>query len=136
MNSTKAKGNLTELAVMMKAIELGIVVSVPYGDCDKYDQIWDIGNKLLKVQVKTARQAGMYNNFTFNCYSVANGKKHKYTKQDIDYFATIYDNKVYLIPVEHCSLEKTLWLSIPKELESQKQKFALAENYKIEKIIN
>jgi len=121
---------------MMKAIELGIIVSIPYGDCDKYDQIWDINGRMLKIQVKTSRQKGLYNNIIFNCYSVANGKKHKYTKQDIDYFATIYKDKVYLVPVEHCSLEKTLWFSIPKELESQKQKFALAETYEISKVIN
>ena len=70
-----------------------------------------------------------YNNFIFNCYSVANGKKHKYTKQDIDYFATIWNDKVYLIPVEECSLEKTLWLETPKELSTAR--LALAKDYEL-----
>lgn len=128
MNS-KTKGNITELAVMLAAIKAGYIVSLPYGDCDKYDQLWDLNGRIIKVQVKTARQKSKYNNFIFNCYSVANGKKHKYTKQDIDYFATIWNDKVYLIPVEECSLEKTLWLETPKELSTAR--LALAKDYEL-----
>lgn len=48
------KGNLTELKVITAAVEMGCTVCVPYGDCDRYDQIWDINGKLLRVQVKTS----------------------------------------------------------------------------------
>lgn len=104
------KGNVTELQVMTFAILNGYPVSIPYGDCDKYDQIWDVNGKLLKIQVKTARfkderEIGII----FNCFSVSNGKKHKYTKNDIDFFATYWEGKCYLVPVEECSTEKTLW---------------------------
>ena len=49
------KGNLTEIQVMMCAIKNGVTVSVPYGDCAKYDQIWDFNGHLLNVQVITSR---------------------------------------------------------------------------------
>ena len=130
---SKIKGDITELTVMLQAINSGIVVSVPHGDYHKYDQIWDIDNKLFRIQVKTARQKSKYPNIIFNCYSVVNGKKYKYTKQDIDYFVTVYQNEVYVVPVEQCSLEKTLWLSIPAEFESQKDRLTLAEDYTLTK---
>ena len=41
--------------------------------------------------------------------STSNGKDHKYTKDEIDFFATYWENQCYLIPVECCSTEKTLW---------------------------
>jgi hypothetical protein len=34
--------------------------------------------------------------------------KRKYTEEEIDYFATAWKDKVYLIPVEETSVSKTL----------------------------
>lgn len=127
------KGNFTELQVMAAAIKNNCAVSIPYGDCDKYDQIWDINGKLLKVQVKTSRSKNeIKTGITFNCYSVSNGKKHKYSKKDIDYFATYWDNQCYLIPVEECSTEKTLWFKLSPHNYS---KCAMANDYKIEEVL-
>lgn len=107
------KGNLTELQVMTAAIKAGYTVSIPYGDCDRYDQLWDDKSKILRVQVKTARwkderQIGII----FNCYSVSNGKKHKYSSKEVDYFATFWNGICYLVPVNECSSEKTLWFEL------------------------
>lgn len=107
--NTNIKGKISELEILTFVTKLGYSVSIPFGDKDKYDQIWDINNKLLRIQIKTARwkneeQTGI----AFNCYSVSNGKRHYYTKEDIDYFATFWDNKCYLIPVEECSSQKAL----------------------------
>ena len=98
---------------MTAAIKCGYTVSIPYGDCDRYDQIWDKDNKLLRIQVKTARwKDDRHTAIIFNCYSVSNGKKHKYSTEEIDYFATFWDNQCYLIPVAECSTEKTLWFEL------------------------
>ena len=123
------KGNLTELQVMTAAVKAGYTVSIPYGDCDRYDQIWDKDNKLFKVQVKTARwkderQMGI----TFNCYSVCNGKKHLYDANEIDYFATFWNDKCYLIPVSECSSEKTLWFELSPRNYSNS---CLAKDYEL-----
>lgn len=127
------KGNLTEIQVMMCAIKNGVTVSVPYGDCAKYDQIWDFNGHLLKVQVKTSRPKDNRNtSIIFNCYSVSNGKKHKYSKDDIDYFATIWNDKCYLIPVEECSTEKTLWFELSPHNYSNS---CMAEDYELEEVL-
>lgn len=41
MNTNK-KGTITELQVTLAAIQFGCIVSIPYGNNDKYDQLWDI----------------------------------------------------------------------------------------------
>ena len=116
---TNTKGKLTELKVLTQIVEQGYSVSIPFGDKDRYDQIWDINGRLLKVQVKTARWKDENQKaIIFSCKSVyARSNKqsvqHKYTKNEIDAFATYWEGKVYLVPVEECSTEKTLWFSPP-----------------------
>lgn len=109
---TNLKGKLTEIEVLHYIINMGYSVSIPFGDKDRYDQIWDINGKLLKVQVKTSHWKNERNNaFTFKCKTTSNGKEYKYTEADIDYFATMWDGRCYLIPVRNCSTEKTLWIN-------------------------
>lgn len=129
---TNQKGKITELKVLLKAIELGIDVSIPYGDKSRYDQIWDINNKLCKIQIKTARYKDNKKlAIQFNCYSTSNGKRLLYNKNQIDYFCTHWDNKVYLIPVEQCSTEKILWFKLPKQCNNCSK----ASDFEIENII-
>ena len=126
------KGNLTELQVMLSAIKNGYTVSIPYGDCDRYDQIWDDKQKLLRIQIKTSRWKDERKTaFIFNCYSVVNGKKHKYTLNEIDCFATFWEDKCYLIPVTECSTEKTLWYELPSV---NYQKCCLAKQYELQEV--
>ena len=51
----KDRNNLTELKVLTYITELGYSISIPFGDKDRYDQIWDAHGKLLRVQIKTSR---------------------------------------------------------------------------------
>lgn len=46
---TNVKGNLTEIRLLSKITELGYSVSIPFGNKNKYDQIWDINGELLKI---------------------------------------------------------------------------------------
>lgn len=112
--NTNQKGKLTELQVLTKIIEMGYSVSVPFGNSDRYDQIWDINGKLIRIQIKTSHwKTNEQKAIIFSCKSTVNGKGIKYSKKDIDYFATFWDGEVYLIPVEECSTEKTLWFQQP-----------------------
>ena len=71
------KGRLTELKVLSYIIEKGFSVSLPFGDKERYDQIWDIKGRLYRVQIKTSRWMDVeHSGFAFNCYTVCNGKKH------------------------------------------------------------
>ena len=46
---TNIKGKISELEILTLITKLGYSVSLPFGDKDKYDQIWDINNKLLLI---------------------------------------------------------------------------------------
>lgn len=129
--NTNFIGQITETQVLLKCLELGLTVSIPYGDKSRYDLIIDYKGQLLRIQIKTSRKANTTKEaFMFNCYSVVNGKKHKYNKTEIDFFASVWNNKVYLVPVEECSSEKTLWVDTPLQPSCAK-----AEQYLLEEVL-
>ena len=121
--------NLTELQCITRFYELGCSISIPYGDSDKYDFILDVNGNLYKIQCKhaslhineddevdyisidTTWQTGYtkHNKMTY----------HSYSKDEIDYFATYYDGKSYLIPVEECNTQKILRILPPKNNQTK-----------------
>ena len=140
---TKSIGNLTELQCITRLYELGCAVSIPYGDSEKYDFIIDVNGNLYrlqckhanpqcnekgdveKIEIKTTWQTG----FTKNNPAT----RHKYTKEDCDYFVTFYNGKTYLIPVDECSITKTLRILPPKN--GQKVGISFLENYVDEEVL-
>ena len=131
--NTNQKGKLTEIEVLAYITKLGYSVSIPFGDKDRYDQIWDINGKLLKIQIKTAHWKNEnHNAFTFKCKTSSNGKDYKYTKEDIDYFATMWENQCYLISVNECSTEKTLWIT---QNYGYNKTCSMASDYVVEEVL-
>lgn len=104
--NTKRKGNITEMETMLAFMKLGYNVLIPYGDCERYDFVVDVNGKFIRVQSKTATSDDDSASFKISTSS-SNRKNgsiihHTYTKEDIDYFATVFDGIVYLFPVEIC----------------------------------
>ena len=133
MLNSKQIGNITEIECMLSFIKLGYNVLTPYGDCERYDFVADINGRLIKIQVKHACDSNIQDGYiTFKCVNktTQNGSfvNHKYTKEQIDYFATYYDGKCYLIPVEECSTEKVLRILPPKN--GQTKGVSFLKNYK------
>ena len=129
--TSKQKGNLTELQCLAAFIEQGCGVSIPYGDNSKYDFIADVKGKLLKIQVKTSslKDDGAAIKFScrtthVNCTGV---KNERYSVDEIDFFATYWNNQCYLIPVAECSVEKTLRFIPPKS--GQLKGISFAKDY-------
>ena len=112
MVEKKQKGNLTELQCIAAFYEIGYSVSIPYGENSRYDFIADVEGHLIRVQVKSSSTKDDGKTYTFSCRSSrTNGKKtinKKYTKSEIDYFATFINGRCYIVPVEECSAAKTL----------------------------
>lgn len=116
----KTKGMINELNCINAFIKLGYAVSIPYGDYCRYDFIVDINNKLYKVQCKSSSNKRVDKNIiSFKCYSnlytTKNSWQKKYTKEEIDYFATYYDGKCYLIPIEDSSDRSTFNINITSD---------------------
>lgn len=92
-------------------LRYGFDISIPSYNASKYDLIADTGRELLKIQVKKSIGASN-SSFSFSCTTQnvrsSSKAKHKYTEDEIDYFATVWKDKVYLIPVDETSFQKTI----------------------------
>lgn len=107
------KGQLIELKVQEELLRYGFDISIPNYNASRYDLIADTGNELLKIQVKKSiGTKAKQPSFKFSCTTQnvksSTGGKHKYTSDEIDYFATVWKDQVYLIPVDETSTQKTI----------------------------
>ena len=111
LNENLIKGQIIELKVQEELLRYGFDISIPSYNASKYDLIADTGTELLKIQVKKSISNSL-SSFTFQCTTQnvksSTGSKHKYTKEEIDYFATVWKDKVYLIPIDETSTQKTI----------------------------
>lgn len=132
--TTQQKGITTEIFVAAYLLSLGYNVSQPFCQDSKYDLILDTGEKLLRLQVKTARMKSD-TSIVFNCRSTTKNsqtnKSRYYNEDEIDYFATYWNNQVYLIPVNECSAEKILHLVKPSRTNQ-----CFIENYQVKEVLN
>lgn len=137
--SPKQKGLNTELHCISYFSDCGFLVSTPYGDNGRYDLIVDVNGHLLRIQAKTCSliydSEGEASGIKFSCRSARINTREsyvrRYTKDEIDYFATYWNHKVYVIPVEEASTEKILHFFEPKNNQGYKMSFL--EDYTIEK---
>jgi len=110
--NSKAKGEISEGHVIAHLLKLGYSVSMPFGDNQRYDLILDDGDRLWRVQVKTARyhrgclvfSAASVNGFT--------GRKTSYRGQaDLFLAYSPHTDKVYRVPVDDAGLRE-VWLRV------------------------
>ena len=111
LNENLIKGQIIELKVQEQLLRYGFDISIPTYNASKYDLIVDTGKEMLKIQVKKAI-SNSNSSFSFSCTTQnvksSTGSKHKYTKEEVDYFATVWKDKVYLIPIDETSLTKAI----------------------------
>lgn len=123
---SKIKGDSNEIKCILAFIQLGWKVSIPYGEDSRYDLIVDRGNDLIRVQCKSCTLKD--NKLTMWCMS--NNKK--YQESDLDYFATTYKNKCYLIPFKS---QKCMSFRLVPPKSNQKKFIRFAQDYFIGNII-
>lgn len=122
MDSTQSIGDVNELMCLADFIKRGYVCSIPYGNSAKYDFIVQKENQFFKIQCKSSHITNDHNRENKNAFTFCTirqttntkeTKKYRYTKEEVDYFATNYQGVTYVIPLKHCSSSKTLWLTEP-----------------------
>ena len=118
-----------ETEVMCFAQNNGIIVSIPFGGHERYDQIWDINGKLLRVQIKKSSLLDDGSGFQFAGKNTAG----KYTADQVDGIATIHDGKCYFIPIDQCSNIIRLRYTIPNNANVKQTKFAY--DYELKRIL-
>ena len=133
--STKQKGNITEMQCALAFMKMGYKISFPYGEDCKYDLIVDTGNKLYRIQCKTASALpNPEDGFKFKTRSVVitthGTKASGYSQEEIDFFATMYEGKCYIVSVNDCgNNEKTLRYKYPSN--GQRKNISLAVDYEL-----
>lgn len=131
--TTQQKGTSTEIFVAAYLLNLGYNVSQPFCQDSKYDLIVDVNNKLLRLQVKTSRLTNN-NSIEFNCRSTTKNSKtnksRRYEDNEIDYFATFWNNQVYLVPIQECSTTKRLHL-----IPTKQSNWCYIEDYLVEEVL-
>ncbi len=138
MMSSHFIGEITEQSVAIEFLKLGIQVSKPLVQSSKYDFIIDVNNKLYKIQVKTCtpKENNSYIDFaTSTSHTNTQGTKNlHYTKEEVDFFATMYENQCYLIPYEDCGNRAQRLRLVPTK-NNQTVGVRFAKDYLLEDMI-
>lgn len=130
--NTKHLGDVSEMKIATRLMELGYSVLNPIGDNDPYDLVFEDENgELQKVQCKTGRTVADGRALKF---SVSSQSRHKSSERytyhgQIDYFGVYYpeNQKAYLVPfdeVSNCSYNARLRIEASKNNQSKRVRFA------------
>lgn len=126
------KGAIAEAAIAHAALELGVGVSKPLGD-QRYDFIFDLGARLLRVQCKWAcRHRDV---IVIPCYSArrnADGLLRRlYSRDEVDAFAAYCADvrRCYFLPFECVPPSGAVQLRLSHPRNNQKRRVRWAEQY-------
>jgi hypothetical protein len=97
--TTDQKGAIAEAAIACEAIKLGIGVFRPLTD-ERYDLIFDLRPKLLRIQCKWATcRGGVMTIWCVSSRRAAEGfRRRTYTAEEVDAIAA------YCLEIDRCSL--------------------------------
>ncbi len=143
--TTNESGKSIELRCILKFIENGFQCSIPYGNDARYDFIVDLKDLgLIRVQCKKPTVIFNYDeNYKLglslslrSTHYLSGGisKTLTYRKSEIDYFATIYEDSMYLIPIEISEGKRSITLRFIPPLNNQKN-YLMAEDFTFQKIL-
>lgn len=133
MLTTDQKGNVAELAVARAAIELGIDVYRPVGEGGRYDMIFEIGDRLCRVQCKWAPR--VRDTIVIRCYSTRRNRdglvRRQYVEGEVDAFAAYSPDtqRCYFLPPELCIARKEVRLRLAPCRNNQMLKINWAKDY-------
>ena len=137
MLSSHFIGEITEQEVALAFLRQGILLSKPLVQSSRYDFIADINHHLYKIQVKTGTfKENAYLEFaTSTSHTNTQGTLNlSYSNDDVDFFATIYENQCYLIPYNLCGKRNQRLRFVPTK-NNQTTGILFAKDYKLEDII-
>jgi hypothetical protein len=130
-------GEITEQQVALEFLKLGILVSKPLVQSSRYDFIADINHKLYKIQVKTSsfKEESFIEFATSTSHTNTKGTLNlKYSEDDVDFFATMFNGQCYLVPFSVCGSRAQRLRLIPTK-NHQVKGITFAKDYHLEDII-
>jgi len=96
----KKRGELAEMAFILKAESLGFEVAKPYGESNRYDFIVRSGQRFWKVQVKSSSYRGG-GGYLLHAERTLHGQQIPYTTDEIDFLVAyiVLEDTWFVIPV-------------------------------------
>lgn len=130
-------GEITEQQVAIEFLKQGILISKPLVQSSRYDFIADINHKLYKIQVKTGtfKEESYLEFATSTSHTNTKGTLNiSYDANDVDFFATMYENQCYLIPFDICGKRSQRLRFVPTK-NGQTKGILFAKDFKLENTI-
>lgn len=126
---------LIEIQCEKDFTERNILVSRPITMDSKYDFIVDIKHKLFRIQCKSSSLSKdkSYINLRTKTTNIRRMKDNYYSKDDVDYFYTCFNNKSYLIPVGDIGNGETRLKF--ESVQPNNPKIRWASKYELDKIL-
>jgi hypothetical protein len=137
MLGSNEKGTIAELAVALDAARYGIGVLRPLGERERYDLVFDLGARLLRVQCKWA---SFDSRLGAVCVRVG-GSRHTphgyvtstYSHDEVDAIGVYCGelDEVFLVPIEIAVGKRQLHLRVRRPRNGQRACINLAEHYRL-----
>jgi PD-(D/E)XK endonuclease len=131
--TTDQKGGTAELAIALAAIRLGVDVYRPLVEGGRYDLVFGVGPRLLRVQCKWAPLEGDV--IAVRCYSCRRNRdglmKRKYEPGEIDAFAAYCPDfeTCYFLPYESFSRQAQISLRLRPARNNQLARVNWAKDF-------
>ena len=133
MFTTDEKGAIAELAVALEAARLGIEVYRPMQEGGRYDMIFNLHSRLVRVQCKWASRQGDV--LIVRCYSCRRARegmrKRPYTPDEIDVIAaySMDLDRCYFLPLDEIYRKAGIQLRLAPAANNQRLKVNWAADY-------
>jgi prevent-host-death family protein len=135
--TSNEKGNIAKAAIALEAIKLGIDVLKPIAEHGRYDLVFDLGERLLRVQCKWGsldRALGVIcvrvggSRYTPNGYVT-----NTYSADEVDAIAVYCGDleETFLVPIEVAADKRQLHLRLEAPRNSQRACINLAHDYQL-----
>lgn len=137
-DKTLIAGDVNEIKCILAFEERGYYTSIPFSGSCRYDVIADINGKLIKIQCKSSHyykedKTCIEFDATRSTTNTQKTVRYQYTKDEIDYFYTHFNNYDFLVPVEETSTAKILRFEVPKN--NQIEQINVASDYLLDNVL-
>ena len=129
------KGAIAEAKICAAAVEAGIVVSRPISEGRRYDLIFDVGPRLLRVQCKWAPRRGdvVALRATTSCCTPSGYVRTTYTSREIDGLAAYCPelDACFYVPFDAVAGRGLLHLRLSRAKNNQHAGVTMAADYRL-----
>ena len=138
MLTSDQKGAIAESAIIHEAVKLGLGVFKPMTDAERYDLIFDLRPRLVRVQCKWAVRQGDV--IVVRCYSSRRTRdgmvKRSYTADEIDAIAAYCADlgRCYFVPVDRLFRATEISLRVSPTRNHQRRGIVWADDFGFESL--